>query len=523
MSTFLDDTDTESNFGDVPLILTPSTKSSLIPCVLCGLPIISNSANQCAACLRQQFDLKAHLHSTRGTAQELHIFRCKRCLRYQSPSNEKHYEFHEEEAPELLTMCLKAIPALQMKGQATGIKITLLDAGFIWTEPHSMRIKLKLTVKAEILELGNLALQQRVGVELFVRNRQCQDCQKEFQNQTWMGKVQLRQKRTDGLKKGLAVVEANIANSSEIRKHIYNLETCRNGFDFYFSTISHATQFVAFLGQITPLRTSVTRKFISTDNHSNTANIKQTFVCDMVPLSKDDLVVCSKAGVGAGKLKGRLGLVTRVSSWIHLVNAAPSRVSLESADLTSDNYFKNEKNYVIMLSSKRLTKFVVMEIEILDNNISDTSDNSSHRLAEVTVVKDSDYNKNFFTTTHLGNILSHGDEVLGYDLKTGTDDEFDDHFVNGFELPDVVLVRKIGGLGKGGVGGEEPNLDLVIEKEKEKTTKRFRRKKKGVSDEENSGGGHRGAKKQAAFETSLKNMGILDNEEEEIGDEIETT
>ena len=157
MSTFLDDTDTESNFGDVPLILTPSTKSSLIPCVLCGLPIISNSANQCAACLRQQFDLKAHLHSTRGTAQELHIFRCKRCLRYQSPSNEKHYEFHEEEAPELLTMCLKAIPALQMKGQATGIKITLLDAGFIWTEPHSMRIKLKLTVKAEILELGNWA------------------------------------------------------------------------------------------------------------------------------------------------------------------------------------------------------------------------------------------------------------------------------------------------------------------------------------------------------------------------------
>ena len=73
------------------------------------------------------------------------------------------------------------------------------------------------------------------------------------------------------------------------------------------------------------------------------------------------------------------------------------------------------------------------------------------------------------------------------------------------------------------MGGEEPNLDLVIEKEKEKTTKRFRRKKKGVSDEENSGGGHRGAKKQAAFETSLKNMGILDNEEEEIGDEIETT
>lgn len=35
-----------------------------------------------------------------------------------------------------------------------------MDAGFIWTEPHSMRLKVKLTVQGEVL---NGAILQQVG------------------------------------------------------------------------------------------------------------------------------------------------------------------------------------------------------------------------------------------------------------------------------------------------------------------------------------------------------------------------
>ena len=39
-------------------------------------------------------------------------------------------------------MCLKRLKGLN--------KVHLVDAGFVWTEPHSKRIKVKLTVQKEV-------------------------------------------------------------------------------------------------------------------------------------------------------------------------------------------------------------------------------------------------------------------------------------------------------------------------------------------------------------------------------------
>ncbi len=46
------------------------------------------------------------------------------------------------ESTELLSVCLK-----RLKGLA---KVHLVDAGFIWTEPHSKRVKVKLTIQKEV-------------------------------------------------------------------------------------------------------------------------------------------------------------------------------------------------------------------------------------------------------------------------------------------------------------------------------------------------------------------------------------
>ena len=46
------------------------------------------------------------------------------------------------ESRELLSICLKRLKGLS--------KVHLVDAGFIWTEPHSKRVKVKLTIQKEV-------------------------------------------------------------------------------------------------------------------------------------------------------------------------------------------------------------------------------------------------------------------------------------------------------------------------------------------------------------------------------------
>jgi len=47
------------------------------------------------------------------------------------------------ESHELLAVCLKRLKGLN--------KVHLVDANFVWTEPHSKRIKVKLTIQKEVL------------------------------------------------------------------------------------------------------------------------------------------------------------------------------------------------------------------------------------------------------------------------------------------------------------------------------------------------------------------------------------
>jgi len=210
----------------------------------------------------------------------LMVHRCKRCLRYCIGGD--RYEHLDPESTGLMSLCLRCIPALKKQSNKNAeVAIDVRDASFIWTEPHSMRLKVKLQLKAILHDLNNMEILQRIMVEIKIGNKQCKDCQKQFQNQTWMGLVQLRQKRS-GTKGGLATVESHLAKRPEIRQKVYNIDTSRNGFDFYFATVGDATAFASFLSRICPVRTKATRKLVSTDNHSNTANVKHTFVCDMV-------------------------------------------------------------------------------------------------------------------------------------------------------------------------------------------------------------------------------------------------
>ena len=51
-------------------------------------------------------------------------------------------------------------------------QVKLVDAGFIWTEPHSKRLKVKLTIQKEVFH-GTI-LQQTFQADYVIQNNLCQ-------------------------------------------------------------------------------------------------------------------------------------------------------------------------------------------------------------------------------------------------------------------------------------------------------------------------------------------------------------
>jgi nonsense-mediated mRNA decay protein 3 len=200
-----------------------------IPCCVCGTLIIPNAANQCATCLAQECDLSGVLHQKGSALPE--VKQCRQCRRFQRKP--KMWQELEMESPQLLSLCLHILqPAMS--------SMKLVDAIWVWTEPHSMRLKLRLTVRQVVL---GTTIEQRVIVEFKIVWEQCPDCNREFTNRTWHAVVQVRQKRdtpasgnlsTDGPKTGLAALEMALAKNADIRKHVIRMDTKRQGFDFYF-------------------------------------------------------------------------------------------------------------------------------------------------------------------------------------------------------------------------------------------------------------------------------------------------
>jgi NMD3 family len=127
-----------------------------IKCCLCGKSIPPNAAALCGECLRTEVDITDSIPE-----KGLKLFQCRKCLRWQGKN--EHYVPCQLESVELLALCLKRIPGLG--------KQELVDAAFVWTEPHSMRVKVKLTLKRDVL--NGVLLQQTKIVEFLVQWRQC--------------------------------------------------------------------------------------------------------------------------------------------------------------------------------------------------------------------------------------------------------------------------------------------------------------------------------------------------------------
>lgn len=73
------------------------------------------------------------------------------------------------ESRELLSLCIKKLKNIN--------KIHLVDAVFLYTEPHSKRLKVKLTIQKEVF--NGAILQQVFVVEYVVQNLFCDACHRK--------------------------------------------------------------------------------------------------------------------------------------------------------------------------------------------------------------------------------------------------------------------------------------------------------------------------------------------------------
>lgn len=403
--------------------IASDNQTAMVLCCECGVPIQPNPSNMCVTCLRNHVDI------SEGIPKQAVLHFCRNCERYLQPPGE--WISAALESRELLALCLKKLKGLK--------DVKLVDAGFVWTEAHSKRIKLKLTVHGEVS--GGTVLQQVFIVEFTVQNQMCDDCHRTEAKDFWRCLVQVRQRAEN--KKTFYYLEQLILKH-KAHANTLGIKPMHGGLDFYYSSESNARKMVDFLQTMIPVKVTTSKRLISHDIHSNSFNYKYTWSVDIAPLSKDSAVCLPK------KLRQQMGnlspicLVHRVSSSIHLIDPMTAQI----AELSGNVYYRAP--FDAICNPKQLVEYIVMDVEIImdkDRKHYPGQGQLSfrHVLCDIWVVRASELGINdntIHTRSHLGHLLKVGDSVLGYNLGEANinNDEFEK--LSQEQIPDVVLVRK---------------------------------------------------------------------------------
>ncbi|CAI2180000.1 2642_t:CDS:2 [Funneliformis geosporum] len=393
----------------------PVIIEQLILCCQCGIAIAPNPSNMCINCIRNEVDI------TEGIPKHSNLQYCRNCERYLQPPN--IWVLAALESRELLALCLKKLKGLN--------KVRLIDAGFIWTEPHSKRIKVKLTIQKEVF--ASTILQQIFEVEFVVNYQQCDDCARIMAKNVWQSMVQVRQKVNH--KKTFFFLEQLIIKHNA-HKETINIKEVKDGIDFFYSNRSHAVKMVEFLSAVVPVRTKNSEQLISTDIHSNTSNYKFSYSVEIVPVCKDDLICLPlKIARSLGNIRSDDPLVIcyRVGNSIHVMD--PNTLAV--TEITTSTYWRTP--FTSLSTTKTLVEYYILDVEPLGPK------RGKYILADIQVARSSDFGKNdttFFARSHLGGILNIGDTALGYDLTSSNFNDYSFDTLNRNSLPDVVLIKK---------------------------------------------------------------------------------
>lgn len=385
-------------------------------CCKCGIPMQPNAANMCVKCLRAEVDI------TEGLKKHVIIIHCPECNTYLDPP--KTWIKAQLESRELLTFCIKK---LNLK------EVRLVHAEFVWTEPHSKRIKVRVRVQKEIL--NGAVLEQAYVAEFVQQESMCDSCSRVQANpDQWVASVQLRQHVSH--RRTFFFLEQLILKHDAAVRAI-KIKQMDQGIDFFFGNRSHGVKFVEFLGKVAPVRSRHDKQLVSHDLKSNYYNYKYTFSVEISPICREDLICLPpKVAVSLGNL-GPLVICTKVTNSIALLDP----LTLRQCHLDADQYWRT--SFKSLLTSRQLVEYIVLDVEIISPEVN--VGGSRYALAEAQVARLSDFGKNdtiFYIKTHLGQILKPGDQALGYDLYGANSNDIELDKYKGLVLPEAILIKK---------------------------------------------------------------------------------
>ncbi|CAH2353861.1 60S ribosomal export protein Nmd3p [[Candida] railenensis] len=382
-------------------------------CCECGVPMDGSSGLvMCYDCIKLKVDI------TEGIPREANVSFCRNCERFLAPPQQ--WIKAQLESRELLALCLRKLKGLN--------KVRLIDASFIWTEPHSRRIRVKVTVQGEAM--ANTIVQQTFEVEYVVIAMQCPDCAKSYTTNTWRATVQIRQKVPH--KRTFLYLEQLILKHNAHVDTI-SIQESKDGLDFFYAQKNHAAKMLDFLTAVAPVKTRKSEELVSQDTQSGNSQYKFSFSVEIAPICRDDLVVLPKKLAHSMGNIPRLVLCSKISNSIQFLD--PN--TLQHADLPAAVYWRGA--FPSLCDVTQLTEFIVLDVE-------PTGDIRGKRVgADVTVCRAQDMGVNdhsFYVRTHLGGILHPGDSVMGYYLANSNFNSDLWDTLDTDNTPEVVLVKK---------------------------------------------------------------------------------
>mmetsp|Transcript_20350 Transcript_20350/g.60230 ORF Transcript_20350/g.60230 Transcript_20350/m.60230 type:complete len:577 (+) Transcript_20350:104-1834(+) len=313
-----------------------------IACCLCGVPTSASTAYEgmCATCTGSQVDI------TSGIERSVEIEMCKGCERwFRNPG----WAVAQLESAELLTLCLRKLRGLK--------HVRLVDAAWIWTEHHSRRLRVKLTVARDLVGASGstyvTCLQQSLVVEYVVRTRNCDACNKVAAKDTWQAKVQVRQKTEHP--RTLLALEQHMLKHQKSRVALREVKRVGDGLDFIFGRRQDAHRFALGVCALAPCKCKASSSLVSANAKTGTSNVRHVWAVEIAPLCRDDLVLLSK---GVAPSLPPLALVSRIGASLHLVDPA----SGAAAEVTAEQYWRNP--FPPLGTKRHLINFVVLDCEL---------------------------------------------------------------------------------------------------------------------------------------------------------------
>lgn len=213
-----------------------------------------------------------------------------------------------------------------------------------------------------------------------------------------------------------------------------NVKKRKDGIDFYYLNKNNVHKMIKFLEYSIGTKLLVSNRLITEDKNNNKMKYKFSYSVEIISLCKDDLVILDEEFAKKRSIS-RMVLVTRVTRKITLVDPLTSKI----VEISNKCFWKNKDCFTVVMSSKDLNRYKVIEIENDYKNISGKikEKESTGKFKTVDCFITKEYSDEIHCKSHLGYILRDEDEVYGYDLGN-----CNLHFINRDSFK-VLFVRKV--------------------------------------------------------------------------------